>query len=269
MLRKSEVIIFATPLHRSFQSKRTRVDISLSVRCQTRDYETDLSGGNMSLLNHRAHAHHHQSVISKDDANCECECNERALGGGGAHFAAKTGIRYFPKAATSALLCNRKNCGSCLIDTRYDTSRTALNMTTSTFQVNTISTGLRLQMRLRFLDCERGISGNILLNTIVDRRGHPMQHRLRRQNLEHNHSAFGGHDNTDLTDNNAVLGELLAHVRQLNEEIHQRHIGSDADEHYKSEWRMVALILDRILLIIFFIMTVFTCVVIFVNVPDQ
>ena len=110
--------------------------------------------------------------------------------------------------------------------------------------------------------------GNILLNTIVhDRHGHPLQHRMRRQ-PEQNHHAFGHHDTSDLSDSNTVLGELLAHVRQLNEEIHQRHIGNDADEHYKSEWRMVALILDRILLILFFIMTVFTCVVIFVNVPD-
>ena len=110
--------------------------------------------------------------------------------------------------------------------------------------------------------------GNILLNTIVhDRHGHPLQHRMRRQ-PEQNHHVFGNHDTSDLSDNNTVLGELLAHVRQLNEEIHQRHIGNDADEHYKSEWRMVALILDRILLILFFIMTVFTCVVIFVNVPD-
>ena len=111
--------------------------------------------------------------------------------------------------------------------------------------------------------------GNILLNTIVhDRHGHPLQHRLRRQPEQNHHHAFGNHDTSDLSDNNTVLGELLAHVRQLNEEIHQRHIGNDADEHYKSEWRMVALILDRILLILFFIMTVFTCVVIFVNVPD-
>ena len=111
--------------------------------------------------------------------------------------------------------------------------------------------------------------GNILLNTIVhDRHGHPLQHRMRRQPEQNHHHAFGNHDTGDLSDNNTVLGELLAHVRQLNEEIHQRHIGNDADEHYKSEWRMVALILDRILLILFFIMTVFTCVVIFVNVPD-
>ena len=101
-----------------------------------------------------------------------------------------------------------------------------------------------------------------------DRHGHPLQHRMRRQPDQNHHSAFGNHDTSDLSDNNTVLGELLAHVRQLNEEIHQRHIGNDADEHYKSEWRMVALILDRILLILFFIMTVFTCVVIFVNVPD-
>ena len=83
--------------------------------------------------------------------------------------------------------------------------------------------------------------------------------RLRRHAMDR-----GEHDYADST---GILGEMLCHVKQMNEEIHQRHVSADADEQYKSEWRMVALVLDRILLILFFIMTVFTCVVIFVNVP--
>ena len=68
-------------------------------------------------------------------------------------------------------------------------------------------------------------------------------------------------------ESSALLSELLQHVRQINEEMHSRASSKDTDEHYKSEWRMVALVLDRILLIVFFIMTLFTCVTIFVNVP--
>ncbi len=85
--------------------------------------------------------------------------------------------------------------------------------------------------------------------------------RLRRHALECGENEYSSSDSA------GVLGEMLCHVKQMNEEIHTRHVASDADEQYKSEWRMVALVLDRILLILFFTMTVFTCVVIFVNVP--
>ena len=101
---------------------------------------------------------------------------------------------------------------------------------------------------------------NILLNTIVHNERAHGQARLRR-------SALDRHDPTDYPDGGVVMGDMLSHVRMMNEEIHQRHVAQDADEHYKSEWRMVALILDRILLILFFLMTSFTCIVIFINVP--
>ena len=77
----------------------------------------------------------------------------------------------------------------------------------------------------------------------------------------------GGLGSVASENSTALLSELLTHVRQINEEMHSRASGQDTDDHYKSEWRMVALVLDRILLIIFFIMTLFTCVTIFVNVP--
>lgn len=66
---------------------------------------------------------------------------------------------------------------------------------------------------------------------------------------------------------NDAVPEILNHVRQLNEELHVRHVNRNMEDHYKGEWRMVALVLDRLLLITFFVMTVFTGVVIFVNVP--
>ena len=72
---------------------------------------------------------------------------------------------------------------------------------------------------------------------------------------------------TDNREGGVVMGDILSHVRMVNEEIHQRHVAQDADEHYKSEWRMVALVLDRILLILFFLMTSIMSIVIFVNVP--
>ena len=65
----------------------------------------------------------------------------------------------------------------------------------------------------------------------------------------------------------SIMSELLSNTRSITEEIHSRNIAKDVDDHYKSEWRMVALVLDRILLILFFLMTLFTCIVIFINVP--
>ena len=70
-----------------------------------------------------------------------------------------------------------------------------------------------------------------------------------------------------MSDKEAIMADVLTNVRQLNEEIHSRHVTQDMDEYYKSEWRMVALVLDRLLLILFFILTVLICVTIFVNVP--
>ena len=70
------------------------------------------------------------------------------------------------------------------------------------------------------------------------------------------------------SDTNTLLYELLSHVKQVNEEIHQHLSAMETDDILKSEWRLVALILDRLLLILFFIMTCFTSIVIFINVPS-
>ena len=111
----------------------------------------------------------------------------------------------------------------------------------------------------------------ILLNSIVHN-DRPSPHRVRSHQRTTNHHVNNHHleqqqVEVDYTDSNSILCDLLSHVKQINEELHGRHTNQDADEVYKTEWRMVALVLDRLLLIIFFIMTVFTCVVIFVNVP--
>lgn len=74
---------------------------------------------------------------------------------------------------------------------------------------------------------------------------------------------------SEYTDTNSLLCELVAHVKQINEELHMRHYDKEHDEQYKSEWQLVALVLDRCLLVIFFIMTSFICVIIFVNVPGD
>ena len=105
----------------------------------------------------------------------------------------------------------------------------------------------------------------ILLNSIVHN-DRPSPRRVRSQRNHHVNNIEQAEEYT-CTDSNSVLCELLNHVKQINEELHGRHTNQDADEVYKCEWRMVALVLDRLLLIIFFIITVFTCVVIFVNVP--
>ena len=101
--------------------------------------------------------------------------------------------------------------------------------------------------------------GGVFLNSIMHPRdASPM--RGRRRDIMELH---------DSGDNSSMLQELLHHVKQLTEELHQRHINSDADTHFKSEWRMVALVLDRLLLIIFFIITVLTSTVIFLNQPNS
>lgn len=102
----------------------------------------------------------------------------------------------------------------------------------------------------------------ILMNNVAH--NSPLRGRTRQSPLDHHHHHT---DVTDYTDNGSVMCELLHHVKQINEELHSRHVNKDVDDHYKSEWRMVALVLDRMLLIIFFIITVFTSVVIFINVP--
>lgn len=106
----------------------------------------------------------------------------------------------------------------------------------------------------------------ILLNSIVQN-DRPSPRRVGSQRNHHFSSLETSEAFTDSSNSNSILCELLSHVKQINEEMHGRHTTKDADEVYKSEWRMVALVLDRLLLIIFFVMTVFTCVVIFVNVP--
>ena len=114
---------------------------------------------------------------------------------------------------------------------------------------------------------------NILLNTIVSN-SDPVHRPLSRSSQTARHRRPGVSERPDVMDRynappeqNEAMCDMLSHVKMLNEEIHQRHVAKDADDHYKSEWRMVALILDRILLILFFLMTTFTCVVIFINVP--
>ena len=101
---------------------------------------------------------------------------------------------------------------------------------------------------------DSGGSCNILRNTLVNHDRSPCRQYIQPEI-------------TDLSDKETVRLELLSSVRQMNDRLHMRHSNSDKDEYYKSEWRMVALVLDRLLLIVFFIMTVFICVAIFVNVP--
>ncbi len=84
------------------------------------------------------------------------------------------------------------------------------------------------------------------------------------------HLGRGGLGGCDLGEgsNNEALYELVSHVKQINEELHQRYVSQDGDDQLKSEWRMIAVVLDRLLLIIFLIMTIFTSIIIFVNVPS-
>ena len=105
----------------------------------------------------------------------------------------------------------------------------------------------------------------VLMNNITQRESRPSP-GLRRAGVPRR-TTLDHTDSGEYSDNGSVICELLHHVKQINEELHSRNVNRDVDDHYKSEWRMVALVLDRILLIIFFIVTVFTSVVIFINVP--
>ena len=71
----------------------------------------------------------------------------------------------------------------------------------------------------------------------------------------------------DSGDTYGVLCELLSQVKQIGSDLHENHRVSEFDTLYKSEWRKVALVLDRLLLITFFVVTCITCGTIFINVP--
>lgn len=117
---------------------------------------------------------------------------------------------------------------------------------------------------------DRPPRGNmILMNNVIHSNG-SAHSPLRAAKLHHrSHTTETPTQSNPFYDNSerGLLTELVFHVKQINEELRQRHITRNAVDYYKSEWRMVALVLDRILLIVFFIITVFTCVIIFINVP--
>ena len=71
------------------------------------------------------------------------------------------------------------------------------------------------------------------------------------------------------SDASKIMPELLHHVRIISNELQTKHKSDQQEEHYRSEWRTVALVVDRLLLITFFIITVFTTAVIFMNVPSH
>ena len=100
----------------------------------------------------------------------------------------------------------------------------------------------------------------ILLNNIMhnDRNSPSRRGVGSRATSRHHMMGMEVPEPAEYTDSNSILCELLAHVKQINEELHIRQVDKESDDHFKSEWR-----------IIFFVMTCFTCIIIFVNVPHD
>ena len=76
-------------------------------------------------------------------------------------------------------------------------------------------------------------------------------------------------DNIEQTDNANVMPELLRYVKIICGEMQGKHQQDERQEHFRSEWRTIALVVDRLLLIVFFIVTAFTTAIIFINVPSR
>ena len=70
----------------------------------------------------------------------------------------------------------------------------------------------------------------------------------------------------DTQETNRLLHHLLVTVRQIGEELHQRNRMTSLDQSYKAEWRQVARVIDRTLLIVIFVVTGCTSVAIFARV---
>ena len=76
-------------------------------------------------------------------------------------------------------------------------------------------------------------------------------------------------DNLEQNENANVLPEMLRYVKIICNEMQNKHQQDDRQEHFRSEWRTIALVVDRLLLITFFIVTSFTTAIIFMNVPSR
>ena len=63
------------------------------------------------------------------------------------------------------------------------------------------------------------------------------------------------------------LRELLFQVKLLNSNVIKKHDSQELANDYKTEWRLVALTLDRLLLCLFIIMTAFVITITFINIP--
>jgi hypothetical protein len=74
-------------------------------------------------------------------------------------------------------------------------------------------------------------------------------------------------DQADRPDCLNILSELTTIIDQINADLRRNYKHANNEELRKSEWRKVALVLDRLLLIAFFVVTCFACTAIFANVP--
>jgi hypothetical protein len=74
-------------------------------------------------------------------------------------------------------------------------------------------------------------------------------------------------DPSDRSDCLNILCELASVIGQINSDLSRNNKRAHKEELRKSEWRKVALVLDRLLLITFFVITCLACTAIFANVP--
>jgi hypothetical protein len=71
---------------------------------------------------------------------------------------------------------------------------------------------------------------------------------------------------TDAMEMKELLRRLLTAVQGIGDELRQRGNASSEATALKTEWREVACVLDRTLLVVFFVITIITSVAIFARV---
>jgi hypothetical protein len=79
------------------------------------------------------------------------------------------------------------------------------------------------------------------------------------------------HKKRDVSSDNEthqLLGELLFHIRKMSTKTQERYATRAFEDCYKAEWRQVAQVFDRVLLITFFLMTSVTTITIFAMAPS-
>ena len=66
-----------------------------------------------------------------------------------------------------------------------------------------------------------------------------------------------------------ALNDILRHLKQFKEFTFKRQEEDNRTHYNKTEWQLIALVLDRLLLLIFTMVTITMCIIIFVYTTEK